>query len=55
MAVLHERLNWTRKRAIVIVVAILLVLGGLCALSNSTLANVTVFDKTFLMPLTFGQ
>ena len=45
VAVLHERLNWTRKRAIVIVMAILLVLGGLCALSNSTLANVTVFDK----------
>ncbi len=45
VAVMHERLNWSRTRAIVVVMAILLVLGGLCALSNSTLAHVTVFGK----------
>ena len=45
VAVLHERLNWARSRAILVVMLVLLVLGGLCALSNSTLANVTLFDK----------
>ena len=45
VAVLHERLNWTRARSILAVMLVLLLLGGMCALSNSSLADVTIFGK----------
>ena len=45
VAVLSERLGWSRSRATSVVIISLVFLGSLCALSNSTLSNVTLFGQ----------
>ena len=53
VAVLHERLNWTRARSILAVMLVLLLLGGLCALSNNSLADVKLFGTTIFDAFNF--
>ena len=44
---LQERLNWDRRKTTIISIISLAIFGALAALSNSTLADVKVFGKTF--------
>ena len=44
VVIFHERFGWTRTKATVVTMLLLAVLGSVCALSNSTLADFKLFD-----------
>ena len=44
VVIFHERLGWSRHKATLVTMLSLAALGSLCALSNSTLADFTLFN-----------
>ena len=44
VVIFHERFGWTRTKATIVTMLLLAVLGSVCALSNSTLADFKLFD-----------
>jgi neurotransmitter:Na+ symporter, NSS family len=46
VAYLSESLKWSRKKATIITFILLALIGSTAALSNSTMANFKIFDKT---------